>query len=103
MMSLPGTKFVPGNLLHIKDADSYYILPILSSRQDGTKVLLSGKLYFQSNTDLNACQSSHEIFSSLWMRFYLRGCRRRGGFSLVSLVMNVVYNNLTLPKKSGSY
>jgi len=29
-LNLP--KFVPGNLLHIKDADSYYILPILSSR-----------------------------------------------------------------------
>ena len=43
MMSLLGTSFVPVNLLNIKDANSYYILPVLSSRQDGTKVWLPGK------------------------------------------------------------
>ena len=43
MTSLPDTKCVLGNLLHINYADSYYILPILSSRQDGTKVWLLGK------------------------------------------------------------
>ena len=52
MTSLPGTKQESssdimkfGNLLHIKNADSYYILPVLSSRQNCTKVWLPGKKY----------------------------------------------------------
>ena len=48
-----------GNLLHIKDADSYLILPVISSRQDCTKVWLPAKInwsfghffYFQAYFD----------------------------------------------------
>ena len=45
-MSLPGIKFVPGNLLHIKDADSYYYSARSFIQTGRYKGVIAGKKVF---------------------------------------------------------